>query len=124
MVEKENLDIPMILTIGIVSTVLTAAAVLGVQALYLSFAQAETTRKVTLAPTVDADSKLAEQDAKLASYGWANRQQGQVVIPIDRAMELVTTDYAAGDNSMPSDSALSNSASASLEVGPAREAGP
>lgn len=93
--EKDILDIPMIVTVSIVSTVLTIASVIGVQALYNSYADREIERKVTLAPTADADSKLAEQDAKLAKYGWVNREQGKVVIPIDRAMNLVVTDYAA-----------------------------
>ena len=94
MAEKENLDIPLILTIGIVSTVLTAASVIGVQALYQAYASKELDRKVTFAPTADADSKLAEQDAKLAKYGWANRESGQVIIPIERAMASTVADYA------------------------------
>ena len=94
MAEKENLDIPMIVTVGIVSTVLTIASVIGVQALYLSYMARETDQKITFVPTADADSKLAEQDAKLAKYGWANRETGQAIVPIDRAMALVTADYA------------------------------
>ena len=95
--EKDNFDIPMIATVGIVSTVLTAACVIGVQALYYSYELRETDRKVTTLPTADANSKLAEQDAKLAKYGWANREQGKVVIPIERAMDLVVDEYARSD---------------------------
>ena len=96
--EKDNLDIPMILTVGIVSTVLTAACVIGVQALYYNYELRETDRKVTSLPTSDASSKLAEQDAKLTKYGWANREQGKVIIPIDRAMDLVVKDYSASSD--------------------------
>lgn len=93
MAEKENLDIPMILVVGVVSVVLTAASVIGVQALFYSYQNKETDRKVTAVPTAEADSRLAEQDAKLARYAWANREEGRVVIPIDRAMKLTANDY-------------------------------
>lgn len=93
MAEKENLDIPMILTAGIVSVALTVASVIGVQALYYAYQNTEVDRKVTSLPTADADSKLAEQDAKLARYAWANREKGQTVIPIERAMRLTAKEY-------------------------------
>lgn len=89
MVEQDNLDVPMIVTAGIVSILLTVVSIVGVQALYANFASAETTRKVTTAPTLESNSKLAEQDAKLSQYAWTNREKGQVVIPIDRAMSLI-----------------------------------
>ncbi len=94
MAEKENLDIPMILTAGIVSVALTVASVIGVQALYYAYQGSEMDRKVTSLPTSEANSKLAEQDAKLARYAWANREKGHTVIPIERAMRLTALKYA------------------------------
>ena len=93
MAEKENLDIPVIVTAGIVSVVLTVASVIGVQALYYAYQNQEVVRKVTSRPTTIANSKLAEQDAKLARYAWADREKGRVVIPIERAMTLTTEEY-------------------------------
>ena len=93
MAEKQNLDVPMIATAGTVSVVLTVAAVFGVQALYYSYSQSETNRKVVAIPDSDANSKLAEQDAKLTRYAWADRASGKVVIPIERAMSLTVDDY-------------------------------
>ena len=89
MAEQENLNIPMIATVGVVSVVLTAATVIAVQALYFNYAADEIERKVVAAPTADADSKLAEQIAKLSRYSWANREKQIVTIPIERAMRLV-----------------------------------
>lgn len=89
MAEQENLNIPMITTIGIISVVLTIVSVIGVQALYYNYANAEVSRKVVEAPTYDADSKFAEQIAKISRYSWVNRQEETVTIPIDRAMRLV-----------------------------------
>ena len=86
MIEKENLHMPMIITVGIVSVLLTVASVFSVQALYLNYADAEYQRKVVQPVVVQADSKLAEQEAALSRYGWLNRQEKVVAIPIDRAI--------------------------------------
>lgn len=94
MAEQENLDIPMITTVGIVSVALTVASVIGVQALYYAYQGYEVDRKVTSLPTSEASSKLAEQDAKLARYAWADREKGKTVIPIERAMQLTVKEYA------------------------------
>ena len=98
MAEQDNFDIPMIITVGIVGVVLTVASVIGVQSLYLNYATQETERKVTSLPTVDANSKLAEQEAKLARYGWSDRENGKVVIPIERAMFLAAKDHQASSD--------------------------
>ena len=93
MAERDDLNVPMIATVGAVSVILTIASVLAVQALYFIYANSETERKVVQAPTANADSRLAEQEAQLSRYGWVNREEGTVTIPIDRAMQLVVEDY-------------------------------
>jgi hypothetical protein len=45
------------------------------------------------APTVEANNLIAEQEARINRYGWIDRDKGQVAIPINRAMELVTNEY-------------------------------
>lgn len=39
-------------------------------------------------PAVELHDLLSAEDAILGTYGWTNKQQGIVRIPIDRAMEL------------------------------------
>ena len=95
MAEREDLNIPMIVTVGAVSVILTIASVFAVQALYFSFAGDEVRRKVIEAPTTDASSRLAEQDAKLTRYSWIDRDQGKASIPIERAMRIVVDEIAA-----------------------------
>lgn len=95
MVEQDTLNIPAILTAGFVSIVLTVASILAVQALYNRYSEAELQRKVISVPTVDANSRLAEQEAALARYSWVNREAGIVTIPIERAMELVVNELHA-----------------------------
>lgn len=93
MAERDDLNVPMIATVGVVSVVLTIATVYAVQALYFEQANSENERKVVLSPTVDADSRLAEQEAKISRYSWIKRSDGVVAIPIDRAMQLIVDEY-------------------------------
>ncbi|MEM9657065.1 MAG: hypothetical protein AAF961_01780 [Planctomycetota bacterium] len=97
MTEQENLDIPMIATIGLISVAVTAATVIGVRALYYKFDAAEVQRKVIETPNADADSKLAEQIAAISRYGWAERENAVVTIPIERAMRLVVEERRSQD---------------------------
>lgn len=47
-------------------------------------------------PSEDLAALRAREDAQLKSYGYINRDKGQLQIPIDRAMELVAQEAAAG----------------------------
>ena len=93
MAEKDDVNVPMIATVGVVSVLLTIATVYAVQALYFERVRSENERKVVLAPTADADSRLAEQEAKITRYSWIKRGDGIVAIPIDRAMQLIVDEY-------------------------------
>ena len=42
-----------------------------------------------VAPRAELDALRREEDALLHSYGWVDRAQGRVRIPIDRAMDLI-----------------------------------
>ncbi len=92
MVEKDDLNIPVIATVGVVSVVLTIASVFAVQALYFTFANREEQRKIVEAPTADSDSRLAEQEARLVRYSWVSRENGTVTIPIEQAMKFIVRD--------------------------------
>jgi hypothetical protein len=87
-VEKDDLNVGMIATVGVVCVALTAATVFAVRGLYTRYAAAEAERKIIAVPAADSDSKVAEQEAKLARYSWVDRDAGTVTIPIERAMRL------------------------------------
>ena len=89
MVELDNMNLPMIATIGLVSVVATVVVILLVQAVYQSYASIEFDRKVVQAPVVTSDSRLAEQEAALTRYSWVDRDKNVVTIPIERAMRLI-----------------------------------
>jgi hypothetical protein len=83
---------PMIALVGFIGAILTFALIVGLQVLYYATVEQEKVDKVIRVPTADSDSMIAEQQIKLTQYGWLDRQQSKVAIPIDRAMELVVED--------------------------------
>jgi hypothetical protein len=86
---------PMIAFVGVVSTVVLFAAIVGLQVLYYTLAEQDYRRKVVEAPTIESDGIIAEQQIQLTQYGWLDREQNKVAIPIDRAMERVVADLQA-----------------------------
>jgi hypothetical protein len=87
--DSDGLNTPVIAAVGFVSAVLTFALIVAVQVLYYHVSAAETDRKVIAVRAEEADDMQAQQDAKLARYGWLDRAQGRVAVPVERAMELV-----------------------------------
>ena len=99
----EDLNTPMIAVVGLVGALLTVIVILAAQVLYYTAANRGDERKIVNAPTTTSDSLLAEQEVKLTRYGWISRDNKQVAIPIDRAMELVVRDLSATEKREASD---------------------
>ena len=51
--------------------------------------------RLQIAPSLDLKGLRAAEDAQLHGYGWIDRKAGVVRIPIERAIELMTTEAAA-----------------------------
>ena len=95
MFERDEMSAGTIATIGAVSVLLTIATVIAVLALYWNQVRVEQDRKVVQASVVTSESRIAEQEAKLARYGWRDKSKGIVIIPIEEAMQLVVSDLDA-----------------------------
>ena len=107
MVEPQNLKTSTIALAGFVSAVLTFVVIVAVQVLYL---QMESSFGRSAAETDSAsrtDQLIAEQEGRLASYAWIDREQGLIQVPIERAMELTLGETAQerleADNASESD---------------------
>ncbi|WP_417379630.1 hypothetical protein [Gimesia sp.] len=85
----DDLDTTMIAYVGAVGTIITFFTVFAVAALDLSFEKKQNVEKVIEIPEVNSDSILANQAAALSEYRWIDQDKNIVVVPIDRAMEIV-----------------------------------
>lgn len=84
-----------IAVIAFLGAVLTLAAILALQVLYYTVANRLTEERVIQSAATHSDTQLAEQAVQLTRYDWIDREQKQVMIPVDRAMELVVQELSA-----------------------------
>jgi hypothetical protein len=81
----DGLHAPALVVWGVVAAIGTFVIIVGLQALFLNFQSEQEAKQNTV---TSATSLLAEQRAKINRYGWLDRENGVVAIPIDRAIEL------------------------------------
>lgn len=82
------MNIPVIVTVSLVTIVLVLLSVVGTQA-FFRFEQEKINRvRVIEAPNDDLDQLNNQQLAEIQRYRWVDREKGLAAIPIDRAMEL------------------------------------
>jgi hypothetical protein len=91
---KRDLDLPLLVTIAVLVVILLGVGVVFLQAWYHHQAAAEITRKVIEPPVTELADHLAPQADALAHYRWLDREQGEVRLPVTRAMELVVQESA------------------------------
>lgn len=84
----DDLNTPMILLVGVIFAVLVFVVIFFLQGLFYRMQHTEQQSKVIAEQPQELGQLRADQQAKLNSYGWIDRQKGVVSIPIDRAMEL------------------------------------
>lgn len=100
----DDINVPVILMIGFISTVLTFVAIVGVQALYYSYQNDEITKKSYGVVNTPESAIVDEQKAKLQTYGWTVQQVDtedgkaeitRVTVPIEYSIPTVLEREAA-----------------------------
>ena len=94
MAQREQANVPLLLTIGAVSGFLIIVLAIGVQAWFLREVQQEVTAKWDNAPIQPlTDIRLAQQ-VRINQYRWVDREKQRIAIPIDQAMKLMAQQAA------------------------------
>ncbi len=86
---------------GIAAIVLVVVAVFAIQVYYDHVREKQLYEKVLAPVSDDLRSLRAKEDGELHSYGYADRDASKVRIPIERAMELLEKEAAAGKLAYP-----------------------
>jgi hypothetical protein len=87
---------PATVVVGVVGAILLVVCVVLLQAYFYRSEADEVRRKVLAVAPEELAQARAEQLGVLNSYRWIDEKAGIVGIPIDRAMELVVAERAAG----------------------------
>jgi hypothetical protein len=87
-VEKEYVDIPTLVAVGSVSTVLLVVLIFALQAwFYFEQSNEQALKEANNPNWVLREVKLKQQE-KINSYRWVDQKKQIVAIPIDRAITL------------------------------------
>lgn len=89
MARYDDVNTQNITVIGLGGAIGTFVLIVALQVMYYHFESRELAKKVLSAPQVGPESVLNEQRTKLTSYGWVDRDQKLVAVPIDVAMAQV-----------------------------------
>lgn len=92
--QTDGLYAPGIVVAGVISAVATFVIIVALQALYLSLEKSQQ-REAAQNAINTSESLIAEQQAKMNQYGWLDRENDLVAIPIDRAIELTAVELSS-----------------------------
>lgn len=91
---NDDPDASATIAFGIVGAILVFVIIVALQALFYRTQNDEYKRKVIAQAPEELSRLVAEQRERLGGYRWVDEKAGVAAIPIDRAMELTTMDYA------------------------------
>lgn len=92
----DGLDTPALVTSGLVAAIGTFALIVALQVVYLRFEASEREKNLAGSSQTSATSLMAEQKSRMNRYGWIDRQNDVVAIPIDLAIALTASAYGSG----------------------------
>ena len=94
MAQREQANVPLLLTIGAVSGVMVIVLSMGIQAWFLREVQREVAAKWDGVPMQPITDIRRQQEINISQYRWVDKDKQRVAIPIDEAMKLVVQQNA------------------------------
>jgi hypothetical protein len=98
---KEDLNLPMIVTVGILFLILLFVLILLLQAYFFEVQRGEYYDKVVAPRSEFLAAAIADQEARLREYAWIDEDAGVVAIPIERAMDLLVREGVPTPSAQP-----------------------
>ena len=93
MVERQNINIPLITTIGLISAVLLFVIMLGLQAWFYTEVEDERVIKHEGQKNWNLANQDMEQEERLQTYRIVDQGKQTVAIPIDEAIKMTAKRY-------------------------------
>jgi hypothetical protein len=90
-----DMNLPLILTIGVVGAILVFVLIIGIEAWFYAQQQEERQAKSLMVRHPMLLDNRIQQLRNLEGYRWVDQANGVVTIPLDRAMALTIERYAA-----------------------------
>lgn len=92
--EQEELDTSVVAVVGLIGAVVVFAIIVLLTVVFHHVEARQQYEKDIRQSYAQVSKLTADQQGRLASYGWVNQQKGVAHIPIDRAKELVVAELS------------------------------
>jgi hypothetical protein len=89
MAQREQANVPLLLTIGGVSGFLIIVLAIGIQAWFLREVQREVVQKWDNTPLQPITDIKRAQEISISTYRWVDKDKHRVAIPIDDAIRII-----------------------------------
>ena len=89
MAQREQANVPLLLTIGGVSGFLIIVLAIGIQAWFLREVQREVATKWDSTPLQPITDIKRAQEMNISQYRWVDKDKKRIAIPIDDAMGII-----------------------------------
>ncbi len=89
MAMKQEVNVPLVLTIGAVSALLLLVSVIGIEAWFVAEESSELDVKWNDFPNVELVELRTTQQANISSYHWTDMGKSAVVVPVEEAFSQV-----------------------------------
>lgn len=99
MAAYDDLNVNRIFTVGIVSVVVTAVTALAVQVLYFAMLQWQQKETAAASDYRRQNTILEEQTRSISTYD-VDPESGNVVIPVDKAIEMMVDEQSDSGESL------------------------
>lgn len=97
----DDINLPVLITLGVVTTLCVVVTVIAVQAWFSYEMDLEFKEKVVDQPYLEYQQQKYEQEANLLEWAWRDREQRIAKIPIDQAMNEIVKRYASSGTASP-----------------------
>ncbi|MEO6436013.1 MAG: hypothetical protein ABIP55_09655 [Tepidisphaeraceae bacterium] len=115
MAQREQANVPLLMTIGAVSGFLIIVLAIGVQAWFLREVQQEVAVKWDDQPVQPLTDQLIAQQVKINEFRWVDQDKKRVAIPIEEAMKLVAQGKRPAPTTKPATQAAKTQAESAKE---------
>jgi hypothetical protein len=100
MAAQDDLNTPVVAVVGLIGAIGVFAVILLLMIVFRRVESRQRAEKEFSRADAEVRQLVANQEGRLADYGWVDKKKGIARIPITRAMELVVAELTRNPNAV------------------------
>jgi len=85
--KKDDMNVPLLVTLGVIGVILALVCVFGTQAYFLYITDVEAERKADMSVNYTLTDLRDQQTKNITTYRWIDRNKKIAAIPVEEAMK-------------------------------------